>query len=82
MMERNTVQKIMRSEITWAIFIIGFLWGFVTTVVLPLQKLQIQVAQVQVDLKVSSRDVGTLKDDVSSLKTDVAVLKSKTVDKK
>lgn len=74
-MERNAFQKMLRNEVTWVIFVIVSFWGFVTTVVLPLQKLQIQVAQIQTDLNKQGKTYQTLSDDVNLLKTDVAVLK-------
>ncbi len=49
--EQNLFQQFFRNEVTWLGMIIATVWAFVTTVVLPLQKLQIQVAQVQVQLK-------------------------------
>ena len=41
---------LLKSEITWACFLVAGVMGFVTTVVLPIQKLQLQVTQIQVDM--------------------------------
>lgn len=70
-MEQNAIQKILRSEITWSITLIAFLWGVVTTVVLPLQKLQIQIAQVQLDLTAQNKRYDTLSNLVTKNLTDV-----------
>lgn len=51
--EIGTVRSILRSELTWTVFVIAAIWGFVTSVVLPLQRLQIQLSQIQSDLQVS-----------------------------
>jgi hypothetical protein len=48
--ETSIIRAILRSELTWGIFLIGALMGFVSTVVLPIQKLQIQVTQIQLEI--------------------------------
>lgn len=45
--ETNAIRTVLRSEITWVIFIIGTIWGGVTGIILPLQKVQIQLIQMQ-----------------------------------
>ena len=50
---QNAVRSILRSEITWLISFIICIMGFVTSVVMPLQKLQIQLAQIQSDLQLN-----------------------------
>lgn len=55
MSEENSIRKVLRSEITVVIAIGLFLWGMVTTVVLPLQKLQIQVSQIQLDITTTNK---------------------------
>ena len=51
--QQNAVRTALRSEITWLISFIICLMGFVTTVIMPLQKVQIQLAQIQTDLVIS-----------------------------
>lgn len=58
--EQNTIRKILRNEVTWVVVLFGILWGFVTTVVLPLKTLQIQVAQVQTDLTAQNKKYDNL----------------------
>lgn len=43
-------RALLKSEITWACFLVAGVMGFVSSVVLPIQKLQLQVTQIQVDL--------------------------------
>jgi hypothetical protein len=47
---QSLLKSIFRSEITWIVTIAGAVFSFVTMVVLPLQKLQIQVSQIQKQL--------------------------------
>lgn len=46
----NIVRSILRSEITWVVFLVGGIMAFVSTVILPLQKIQIDVANIQTTL--------------------------------
>ena len=48
--EMGIFRQALRSEITWFLFLFAGLWGFVTTVVLPLQRLQYQVTSLQVEI--------------------------------
>lgn len=48
--EQNAVRAVLRNELTWIVVIIGMVWGGVQGVVLPLQKLQVQLAQIQNDI--------------------------------
>lgn len=76
MNEDNTIRKILRNEITWVVFTFGFLWGVVNTVVLPLQKLQIQLAQVQVDLTSQNKKYDTLTNALNLIGNRTSVLES------
>lgn len=49
--EQNNFQKFFRNELTWFGMVILAFWGVITSIVLPLQKLQIQMAQIQNQLK-------------------------------
>lgn len=46
----NIIRTVMKNEITWMVFLVGCIWGVVSTIVLPLQKLQIQSASIQEQL--------------------------------
>lgn len=73
----NALQKMLRNEITWAIFIIGLLWGCVQTVVLPLQKLQLQVSQIQLDLAKQNNNYDTLASKVDDHEVRISILENK-----
>lgn len=75
-MEQTAIQKVLRNEITWVIMTGAFLWGVVTTVVLPLQKLQIQLAQVQLDLTTQNKKYDTLNTAVNALGNRTSVVES------
>lgn len=83
-MDQTAIQKILRNEFTWLVFAVGIFWGFITTVVLPLQSLQIQVAQIQNDLTKQNTQYDVLNTAVNVLTTSVSVLKSRvdTITKK
>lgn len=76
-MERTLIEKIMKTWMGQLLSISIFLWGFFTTVVLPLQKLQIQVAQVQIDLNSQGKKYDSLNTAVSALTITVSVLQSR-----
>lgn len=48
--QENIVRSVLKSEITWILFLVGGIMGFVTTVILPLQSIQMQISQIQKDL--------------------------------
>jgi hypothetical protein len=48
--QMNPLRALLRSEITWIISIIVVVWAFVTTVVMPIQALQLGQAQIQAQL--------------------------------
>lgn len=50
MKEENLIRSVFKNEITWIIVVITVFYGFIKTVVLPLEKLEIQITQVQVDI--------------------------------
>ena len=53
--ETSIIRQIFRSEITWIISIIGGIWAFVTTVVMPIQALQLGQLQIQEQLAKESQ---------------------------
>lgn len=58
-------QTFFRNELTWFGMVIFAFWGVITSIVLPLQKLQIQMAQIQTQLK----GVDTLNTQVQQIST-------------
>lgn len=47
---QSAIRAVLRNEFTWIIFIIGLVYGTVSTIILPLQELQINMKQMQVTL--------------------------------
>lgn len=56
--KENIIRTVLKSEITWAVFMIAGVMGFVSTVVLPIQQLQNDVSQIRIDL-ISLEDLGS-----------------------
>lgn len=86
-MEQNAIQKVLRSEITWMVFFFGCIWGFVTTVVLPLQRVQITLAQVQVaqaqlqvDLNSQNKKFDIVNASISAVSSRTSVLEAELKD--
>jgi hypothetical protein len=48
--EIGIVRQVLKSELTWLVFIVAGLWGFVAMVILPLQKIQFEITQMNVTL--------------------------------
>lgn len=67
--QQNLFQTFFRNELTWLGMVILAIWGFVTSVVLPLQKLQIQVAQIQTQLKSQSDTYNSFSQSVQNIST-------------
>jgi hypothetical protein len=76
---QSAVRAVLRNEITWVLFILGSAWGIVVGVVLPLQSLQIQLAQVQaqiLEIKNSQADIPQIKTDHAVIGQELQQLKS------
>ena len=57
--ETNAIKAVLRNEITWLIFIVGTVVGTIYGIVIPLNTVQVQLAQVQISLA----DVQQIKQD-------------------
>ena len=49
--EIGLIRSILQNEITWLVFIIGGVMGFVSTVVIPLNNVQATLVQIQKDIQ-------------------------------
>ncbi len=74
--EPNVLRTFFRSEITWIISIIIAVWAFVTTVVLPIQKLQLNVENIQYQLASESKRYLDTENRVTNLEKNEAVVMS------
>lgn len=75
--EIGPIRQILRHEITWFVFLIGFLWSFVATVVLPIQQLQFQIAQIQKDLSSEIINYQRIEARITEIEREHAVLENK-----
>jgi uncharacterized membrane protein YccF (DUF307 family) len=48
--QETVVRSVLKSEITWLIFVIVTIMGFVTSVVMPLQKVQLDIANISLQI--------------------------------
>lgn len=75
--EQNFIRQIFRSEITWILSLIGGIWGFVATVVMPIQALQLGQEQIQVQLTNESERYVDTESRVTNLEKNQAVVMNK-----
>jgi hypothetical protein len=71
---QNAVRAVLRNELTWILFILGSAWGIVVGVVLPIQSMQIQLAQVQsqiLEIKNTQADIPQIKTDHAVMNTEI-----------
>jgi len=62
--EVSFLKALFRKEITWIITIGTVIWAFVGTVVLPINNLQAQVAQIQTQLTMEQSKYDALNKDI------------------
>ena len=65
--EASIVRQILRSEITWLVFIVGGIWAFVQTVILPINTIQSQLASIQTTLGLDKDRLQTIEQDHKDL---------------
>ena len=75
--EQNIIRQIFRSEITWILSLIGGIWGFVATVVMPIQALQLGQTQIQTQLAHESARYIDTEERVNILEKNQAVVMSR-----
>lgn len=75
--EQNIIRQIFRSEITWILSLIGGIWGFVVTVVMPIQALQLGQTQIQEQLSKESSRYADTEIRVTNLERNQAVVMSR-----
>lgn len=75
--QSGIIRAVLRNEVTWVITFIGITIGFFNMVVLPLNRMQLQLTQIQSDVSKQGQNYETLQTAVSALTTSVSVLKSR-----
>ena len=68
--DESFIKTVLRNEVTWVVFVVVGVMGFVSQVALPLQRMQIQLSQIQVD-------IGQSKSDYSATMTELILLRSR-----
>lgn len=48
--QQNIIRTVLRNEITWVITFVGITIGFFNLVVIPLNRVQLQLTQIQSDV--------------------------------
>lgn len=64
---QNLFQSFFRSELTWLGMIVVCVYGFIVTVVIPVNNLQLQVAQIQVQLTAQNKTYSIFTTQVQTL---------------
>lgn len=75
--QQNIIRKILLSEVTWIIMILGGGWGVVTQVVLPINTIQIQLTQISMDMNQTKKDYQVAMQEHINLRDRVSVLETK-----
>lgn len=77
MKDENVVQKVLGHEITKIIGIVVFLWGIITQVIIPLNNLQIQQAEIRSDITKVVANYESMNTTINTLSIAVSVLQSR-----
>ena len=72
--EENIVRKILKNEITWVFFLLTGGWVIVSTIILPINTIQTQLAQIQTNISDSKTNVIQLQTEYNDLDNRVSVL--------
>ena len=75
--EKSLVRMILQSEITWLVFTVGVVMTFVTTVILPIQNMQIQLTDIHKDISENKEFTERALEEHLDLRSRVDVLETK-----
>ena len=50
MEHESTIRKVLKHELSWVTMIVGGVYGFIVMIALPIQKLQLDMQNVQITL--------------------------------
>ena len=48
--EESTIRSILKSEITWTLFVIAAGWSIIQTIILPIKEIQLNIMVLQKDI--------------------------------
>lgn len=77
MKEENIIQKFLAHEVTKLIGIGAFLWGVISQVIIPINNIQLQQAQIRTDISKITSNYEAQNTAINALTTSVSVLKSR-----
>ena len=77
MNKENIIRQILRNEVTWVITFVSITIGFFNMVVIPLNKVQIQLTQIQTDLADTKKNYQTALMEHQELRSRVDVIETK-----
>ncbi len=77
MEQENKIRKLLQSEITWIIFIVGAIYAVVATIIIPISTMQIRLAQIQENQIETKADYKTAMTEHSLLSSRVDILETK-----
>lgn len=75
--QQSTIRAILRNEITWVVTFVGITIGFFNMVVIPLNRVQLQLTQIQADLADTKNNYESALTEHQSLRSRVDVLETK-----
>lgn len=74
--DQSLIRVVLKNEITWIIAIITMVLGFVNTVILPIQKMQLQLTQIQTDIAQGKQDYQAIIVSESKLKSRLDIVET------
>jgi hypothetical protein len=75
--QQNIIRTLLKNEITWLLFIIAGVMGFVAQVILPLQRMSLQLTQIQMDLADTKKNYQTALMEHQDLRSRVDIIETK-----
>lgn len=76
MKEESMFRTLLKNEVTWVVMIIAAVLGVVRTVIIPLNNMQIQLTQIQLDIAQSKSDFRLSEIERQSNKSRIDVLET------
>jgi hypothetical protein len=75
--QQNIIRTLLKNEITWLLFIIAGVMGFVAQIILPLQRMSLQLTQIQMDLADTKKNYQTALMEHQDLRSRVDIIETK-----
>ena len=75
--QQSLVRSLLKNELTWLFMVIAAVMGFVSQVILPLQRMSLQLTQIQVDLADTKENYQQALKEHQSLTSRIDILETK-----